>query len=202
MSRAGGNRVRRWWRQPQHHSEQQPDQRLPTSASTQSSTEYRKYLGKAGPTGGLTISFTASPSGISGLTGDTLLECIQTTGNSTTYGVNSTIPLSGNSFASDTTINLPSGDGTAELKVAGALDGSGHASGTLSYNIAGACDTGTKPIQWSASIGGSTTPTTAPSTSGCSPAPCGTKRRSHDLCGQDFTPRYQPDPETRQPSSR
>jgi hypothetical protein len=143
-----------------------------TSVASQSSAAYGKYVGNAGTS--LTISFTASLSGIGGLTGEALLVCTQTTGNSVQYGVNSIIPLNRDgSFTSDTTTNLPSG-GTAELKVSGALDGSGHATGTLSDNLANACDTGSAPEHWIASIGGSTTPTTAPSSSGCTPQPCDT----------------------------
>lgn len=140
--------------------------------SGQTTVAYGQYVGNAGTS--LTISFTASPSGIEGLTGEALLECTQTTGNSVQYGVNSTIPLSGDgSFSSDTTITL-SGGGTAELKVSGALDRSGHANGTLSYNIANACDTGATPEHWSASVGGSTTPTAAANSATCAPQPCST----------------------------
>jgi len=146
-----------------------------TSGSASSSPSRASAFGSYAGTGGgssLTITFTASASGITGLSGETLLVCTQTSGNSVQYGVSSTIPLDGSkSFTSDTTTQLSSG-GNAELKVSGSLDGSGHASGTLSYNLANACDTGT--IKWSASIGGSTTPTAAPSSSACSPQPCGT----------------------------
>ena len=140
----------------------------PTASTT---SQYGKYVGTGGGSS-LTISFTASAGGIAGLGGTALLVCTQTTGNSAQYGVDTTIPITGSSFSSNTTTNLSSG-GTAELKVTGKLDGSGHATGTLSYNLAGACDTGNVPINWTAAIGGSASSTNQPSSS-CSPQPCGT----------------------------
>src|SRR5665213_107092 len=108
-----------------------------TSGSASSSPSRASAFGSYAGTGGgssLTITFTASASGITGLSGETLLVCTQTSGNSVQYGVDSTIPLDSRmSFSSDTTTQLSSGS-NAELKVSGSLNGSGHASGTLSYN--------------------------------------------------------------------
>ena len=110
-----------------------------------------KYTGTGG--GSLDIAFTASPSGISSLTGDALLACTQTNGNGLQYSVNSTIPLTADgSFSSNTTQQLTPTE-TAGLAISGTLDRSGHASGTWDYKIANGCDAG--PIKWTASIMGS-----------------------------------------------
>ena len=129
-------------------------------AAGSSSAAFGKYVGSGGGSS-MTISFNASAAGIDSLAGDTLLICTQTNGNSAQYSVNSTIPLNGNSFSSDIKTPL-SASVTTELKVSGTLDGSGHATGTLSYNNSGVCDTGDSPMKWNASIGGSTVPTNLP----------------------------------------
>lgn len=130
------------------------------------------YVG-GGEQGSVSIAFDAGPSGITGLTGQAVLGCIAGNYTLTPFSVNSTIPLAADgSFSTDQTLQL-SGSVTTHLRMQGKLDGSGHASGTVTYGLAGVCDSGNNPIQWTAAVGG-TTSTAAASTSSCSPTPCGT----------------------------
>ena len=148
----------------------------PGSGGGSGQSAYGAYAG-ASSDSSATISFTAAPGGVTKLQGSVMLICSQGNGNSLPYLVNSTIPLSGMSFSSDVTSQL-SGSTSEEVNVAGTLDGSGKAKGTLSFKLnsggSDICDTGNNPIDWTASIGGSTTPTTAASSSSCTPAPCAT----------------------------
>jgi|GEM_PF-5469444 len=148
----------------------------PTAGGGSGNGAYGDYAGSSSDSSA-TITFTAASRGITKVQGSVMLVCAQGNGSSLTYVVNSTIPLNGMSFSSDTTSQL-SGSTSEEVNVAGTLDGSGKSSGTLSFKLKSGgsdiCDSGNTPIDWKASIGGSTTPTTAASSSSCTPAPCAT----------------------------
>lgn len=131
-----------------------------------------------GEQGSVTISFDASSSAVTNLAGQVLLDCPgdQNPYNLTPWSVESSTDLgSDGSFTANQTVDA-SGSSSAEIEVQGKLDGSGHASGTMSYIEPGVCDSGAQPIGWTASIGGTdTSPTTStPSRNSCSPQPCGT----------------------------
>jgi len=148
----------------------------PASGGGSGNSAYGDYAGSSSDSSA-TISFTAASGGITKLQGSVMLVCAQGNSSGLPYVVNSTIPLNGMSFSSDTTSQL-SGGTSEEVNVAGTLDGSGKASGTLSFKLnsggSDICDSGDTPIDWTASIGGSTAPTTAPSSSSCTPKPCAT----------------------------
>lgn len=130
------------------------------------------YTG-GGEQGSVTIAFDASSSSITGLNGAALLGCNSGNFTLTPFTVNSTIPLGANGSFSKTQTIQDSSTVTAVLSVQGTLDGSGHASGTVSYILAGVCDSGSHPIQWVASTSSAST-SPAASSSSCSPQPCGT----------------------------
>lgn len=150
----------------------------PSAPTGPGGSAYGNYSGGSTDSS-LTIAFTAASSGISKLQGTVMLLCTQVNSSGLPYLVNSTIPLNGMSFTSDTTTKL-SGSSTEEVKVAGTLDGSGHASGTLTFNLnsggSNVCSSGTSPVNWTASVNGasngSTTSPTPSSNSACTPQPC------------------------------
>lgn len=148
----------------------------PTAGGGSGNSAYGDYAGSSSDSSA-TIGFTAASGGITKVHGSVMLICAQGNSSGQTYLVNSTIPLNGMSFSSDTTSQL-SGGNSEEVNVAGTLDGSRKASGTLSFKLnsggSDICDSGNTPIDWTASIGGSTAPTTAPSSSSCTPKPCAT----------------------------
>lgn len=148
----------------------------PSSQGSTTSHEFGHYSGGTADTS-LTLSFDASGSGITNMQGQAVMTCGGIGGSSMPslpFNIATAIPLDGGGqFSTDTTTQLPNGDGTIDIKVAGTLDSTGHASGTFSETFANdTCDSGGTPMAWTATNGSAASPSSS-SGGTCSPQPCG-----------------------------